>query len=544
MKMRPFLAVLTSILFFQQVLSAGDPAPVQTVKIPMRDGILLATDIYLPAPEAKGLPCLLMRTPYGRKRYNRELDSMAQWGYAVAIQDTRGRFDSEGKPMGFQSDGWGEQQDGHDTVEWLARQPFTNGRVATAGASAMGITQLLLAGAAPPSLVCQYIAVAPASLYHHATYVGGALREEQVVKWMRENAHPDALKLIYEHPHYDAHWELFDTARVAERIRAPAIHYGGWFDTFCDGTIAAFQLPLTRFGDDLDTRRYDEVQFKAAHNSIDREETLSQQLDSDPEAPHQGGCRGLELDIVMDPSRAGPKEEWRFGVQHGGAFKENGPKLDQCLREIRDWSKVHPGHHAITIHIDIKEEATLGDDAVFIDQIDALFARELDRDQIYRPAHLQRDAPTLLAGAQKYGWPALGELRGKFILVFSGGDSEGPVRRRRAAYARTRPRDRLAFVDLDQRAAGEGGADECDIQSPYYQEGSRAFVNLQLGRKDWQRLARGAHGRGFVVREWKANDEKSWSEAAAAGVNILSTDRVRGHPWATVGPKLFAAIKN
>lgn len=288
--------------------------------------------------------------------------------------------------------------------------------------------------------------------------------------------------------------------------------------------------------------RYNEVQFKAAHNSIDREESLTAQLDWDPKEPANGGCRGLELDIVQDPKLAGPGDTWVFGVQHGGPYTPQTPGLARCLREVRQWADAHPGHDVITIHIDLKEEATLGDDKVFAAQIDRVFAGELGKERILAPFQLERDAPTLLEGIKRHGWPSLKDLRGKFIIIFSGGDGDEPVARRRRAYFTTSRRDRLAFVDLDQRAAGAKGGDECDIKSSYYQEGWRVFVNIELGRKDWARLGREARRQGFVTREWKANDEASWRAAREAGINILSTDRIRNHLWATVGPTLLAPM--
>jgi predicted acyl esterase len=222
------------------LLDAAEGPSVETLMVPMRDGVRLATDVYTPSPGATGLPCLLVRTPYGRTRYAQEFGSMARWGYAVAIQDLRGRFDSEGKAMAFDSDGWGREQDGYDTVEWLARQQFCNGRVGTLGASAMGITQVLLAPTAPPHLVCQHISVAPGSLYHHAAYVGGVLRKDQVENYLRGQAHPDALKLVLDHPDYDDFWQDRDAVRRAASTRAPAVHYGGWYDTFLQGTIDTF----------------------------------------------------------------------------------------------------------------------------------------------------------------------------------------------------------------------------------------------------------------------------------------------------------------
>lgn len=220
----------------------------RVVRIPMRDGVELATDIYLPDAEASGLPCILIRTPYGRTRYDREFGSMARWGYAVAIQDTRGRFDSDGVPMAFQDDGWRERQDGRDTVEWLARQPFTNGRIGTLGASAMGITQLQLAPTRALGLTCQYVLVAAADLYHHATYQGGVLREHLVEEWLKGHAHPDALELVREHPGYDDHWKSLDALAEPGRINVPILHFGGWYDIFSQGTLDAFRLLQERGG--------------------------------------------------------------------------------------------------------------------------------------------------------------------------------------------------------------------------------------------------------------------------------------------------------
>jgi len=285
--------------------------------------------------------------------------------------------------------------------------------------------------------------------------------------------------------------------------------------------------------------RWNEVCFKAAHNSVDRAEPIPRQLDWDPAVPHDGGCRGVELDIVMDPSRTGPGDDWVFGVQHGGAFKASSPRLDECLRLVRAWSTAHPGHDPIAIHIDIKVEATLGDDADFCAKIDACLDRELERERIFTPQDLRRRHGSLLEAIDARGWPTVETLRDKFIIVFSGGDLDGPVGRRRRAYLE---KGHIAFVDLDQRAAGASGGDECDIRNPYYNEGNRVFLNVELGRKDWTRLAREGSKRGFMVRVWKANDAESWKRSLDARIHIVSTDRITGSPWATVGPGTLAPL--
>ena len=74
-------------------------------------------------------------------------------GIAIVIQDTRGRHDSEGETLFGASDGWGEKQDGYDTVSWIRKQDLCNGKIVTAGSSAGGMTQLLLAGTGPDAMV-------------------------------------------------------------------------------------------------------------------------------------------------------------------------------------------------------------------------------------------------------------------------------------------------------------------------------------------------------------------------------------------------------
>jgi len=222
------------------LLQGGDLRPDFTAHVPMRDGVRLATDIYLPPGNESARPVILIRTPYGRGNYNREYGSWRRWGYAIAIQDTRRRTASGEEALAFVDDGWGERQDGADTVRWLSRQSFCNGKVGTVGASAMGITQYMLAPAAPDNLVCQYILVGAASLYHHASYWGGEFRKNLVEEWLRGNGYERSLKVAVSHPLYDDYWRGLDSTRVAHRVRAAAIHYGGWFDCFLEGTIAGY----------------------------------------------------------------------------------------------------------------------------------------------------------------------------------------------------------------------------------------------------------------------------------------------------------------
>lgn len=223
-----------------QVAEFARPIPKQTEMLPMRDGVRLATDIYLPRGTGP-FPVILSRTPYGRVAHHESAPGFAQGGYACVVQDMRGRFDSEGENLPFIGCGWGEHQDGVDTMAWIRQQPWCNGRIATIGGSAGGITQNLLAGAKPDGLTAQYIRVAASNAYAEASYIGGAFRKADAGGWMTGNKFdPKALEITLAHPSYDEYWRRMDTTTKFEVMDVPAVHVGGWFDMFAQGTIDEF----------------------------------------------------------------------------------------------------------------------------------------------------------------------------------------------------------------------------------------------------------------------------------------------------------------
>lgn len=230
------------LFFVIPLVQSEEIRPDATVMIPMRDGYLLSTDLYLPSPEARGLPCILLRSPAGREAAHwKPFAEMAKAGYVVAIQDTRSALDCEGKTFPFISDGWGKLQDGYDSVEWLAKSPYTNGKIGTWGSSALGITQLLMAPSQPPHLKCQYIIFAAASLYHHGIYPGGQFLKNQAEGWLGLYA-PDTgvLHYVSHRPFYNEFWHQLNCVDIAHQVQVPAIHVGGWYDTFLGGTLEGF----------------------------------------------------------------------------------------------------------------------------------------------------------------------------------------------------------------------------------------------------------------------------------------------------------------
>src|SRR5205085_9029602 len=152
----------------------------------MRDGTRLYADVYL--PDGPGpFPALLERTPYSKDK-SPEINAgtpgfFTPRGYAVVIQDVRGRFKSEGKFIPFHDDGWGANQDGYDTVEWVAAQPWCDGQVGTVGGSYSGATQYRLAPTRPPHLRAMYARESSADYHAEWVYHGGAFELAFMLGW-------------------------------------------------------------------------------------------------------------------------------------------------------------------------------------------------------------------------------------------------------------------------------------------------------------------------------------------------------------------------
>ncbi|MEW6129306.1 MAG: CocE/NonD family hydrolase [Acidobacteriota bacterium] len=155
----------------------------KNVMMVMRDGVKLACDVYLPAKDGAALPgkypTILSRTPYNKDAAWREAEWFASRGYAVVMNDVRGRFHSQGKWRMMIDDG----RDGFDTVEWIARQEWSNGKVGTVGTSYPGGTQHALAEMNPPHLTAM-IPVDALSNVGIAGFRHGGAFELRFVNWI------------------------------------------------------------------------------------------------------------------------------------------------------------------------------------------------------------------------------------------------------------------------------------------------------------------------------------------------------------------------
>jgi predicted acyl esterase len=206
----------------------------ETFMVEMRDGVHLATDVYLPDGGSPPHGAIFIRTPY-----NKNGTSMGDWannGWPSIVQDTRGRFQSEGIDTMFRDD----HTDGYDTLEWIAEQNWSNGKVATIGGSATGIVQYLMAGTNPSALTCQYIGAATPNLYT-TIYPGGQFRKHMIETWLAGQGSSYVLPDIWAHENYTMDfWTNVSLEDNWQDVNVPAFHLGGWYDCFCQGLLDGF----------------------------------------------------------------------------------------------------------------------------------------------------------------------------------------------------------------------------------------------------------------------------------------------------------------
>lgn len=261
-----------AILFFAVSAVSGCTHIEKNVAVPMRDGVILRADVRRPAADGK-FPVLLFRTPYSKDEgdsYNETTFSEAvKRGYAVVIQDVRGRFESDGEFFAY----FNERKDGYDTIEWAAAQPWSDGRVGMFGLSYPAAVQWLAAVENPPHLK----AIAPAmgtSSVENSVYFGGVYEsawaswaykyispdlrvkknlpgprsiEEATAFWDKTGADTfqgwlpyrdmpylkDTSPYLYtwlEHPPYDPWWDFGDLRNKYSRVKAAILNLSGWYD--------------------------------------------------------------------------------------------------------------------------------------------------------------------------------------------------------------------------------------------------------------------------------------------------------------------------
>lgn len=204
----------------------------------MRDGVELATDVYRPLFRSiKPHGTILIRTTYDKENAAFVGIIGILKGWPTVIQDTRGRGASEGIDTGFKND----STDGADTLAWIANQPWSNGKTATYGLSALGIVQYCAAAANPSNLTCQYIQVATPNLHKHAAFQGGQFRKNLVEDWLEDQQSDYLIEEIKDNENFTlGYWGNVTLDDNWQDVNVPAIHIGGWYDIFCQGTIEGY----------------------------------------------------------------------------------------------------------------------------------------------------------------------------------------------------------------------------------------------------------------------------------------------------------------
>lgn len=249
----------------QDIVAPPQLHMVPNVPVRMRDGTILAADVYLPAQTGR-YPVLLDRTPYGKAGGKGEGRFFATHGYAVVVQDTRGRYDSDGVWYAFTH----EADDGQDAIAWAARQTWSNGKVVTMGASYNAMDQWLAATRPNPALAAMIAGFCPSDLYVTTIYPGGAFKLGMMSWALQTGRHtllgvssfldwPNLLRYLpvssalaaagfdqpfyndwLDHPSADPYWAAVGWEGVPKNLDVPVYLYGGWYDLFQKGTMEDF----------------------------------------------------------------------------------------------------------------------------------------------------------------------------------------------------------------------------------------------------------------------------------------------------------------
>ena len=217
-----------------------ESAYARSFMIMMRDSVLLAADIYLPK-ESGRRATILVRTPFARSRYAAPARFFAARDYNVIVQSIRGRNGSEGTDSLFHADSWGALQDGYDSIEWIASQPWSDGKVGTFGHAVDGFLQYLLATTAPPHLKAQYIVSAPYNFYPDVAFRQGAFRKRLMQSWLPDSTAAEFIEACVQHPVYGAFWKPLTPLIGAKLVQVPVTHVTGWYDVFADAAVNAFR---------------------------------------------------------------------------------------------------------------------------------------------------------------------------------------------------------------------------------------------------------------------------------------------------------------
>jgi len=257
--------------------AASLPPPILkqfNLRAQMRDGIRLSTNVFRPDVKSP-IPTVLIRTPYGKgSDLSPAYRIFAEHGYAVVVQDVRGRYASEGVFQPLSQEG----RDGYDTLDWIARQPWSDGKVGMIGGSYLGIVQWKVALLNNPHLKAISPVVSGYDDYRDRFYSpGGAVKLGNRLLWMSLNLRAPGFKApefdrfvlhlplrtsdraatgqtsamwqqSADHPAYDSFWQSISVRDQIRRVRVPSLSFGGWYDNFAQSDLEAYSALSARPG--------------------------------------------------------------------------------------------------------------------------------------------------------------------------------------------------------------------------------------------------------------------------------------------------------
>jgi putative CocE/NonD family hydrolase len=239
-------------------------------RAPLRDGVELSADVYLPLGEGPW-PTIVQWTPYEsvRDRFVAWGVWFAQRGYAAVVMDVRGKYESGGSYVAWTGDG----QDAYDSVDWIVRQPWSNGDVGTWGRSYGAIVQWQLARLRHPAIRCMAPQVISDDYFGDCHYIGGAFQlalsvgaaliwnsaigvvtgpsarhtvlNDRVLRHLPLETLDEAAigrpvetwKNWMRHQTYDDYWRSVDHRLIYEHVDVPMLQQGGWFDAYPGSTM-------------------------------------------------------------------------------------------------------------------------------------------------------------------------------------------------------------------------------------------------------------------------------------------------------------------
>ncbi len=267
------VSLWAAIPFFSQTSQPDEAQPfvmMKDVAVPMRDGVVLRADILLPA-ESGRFPTLVYRTPYDKEsalREHKTFEKAVARGYAVVVQDVRGRYASDGDFNAYRNEG----KDGYDTIEWAARQQWSDGNIGTFGLSYPGAAQWLAAVENPPHLKAMVPAMTfstPRNFFYSGGVFDGSWldwiwfniapdirrrknlsgpqsHKEAAAAWEQERRRlqeflplkdlPDLKNIspfYYEwlsHPASDPWWDWAELRNKYDHVHAAVLNFSGWYD--------------------------------------------------------------------------------------------------------------------------------------------------------------------------------------------------------------------------------------------------------------------------------------------------------------------------